>query len=198
MKNKNGFTLMELLGVIVILGLLVAISVPAVTKILNKSKINAIKIEENNLADASQLLINDFCDNPISSRYKEYCKPDSTDSNISNKSLIRKLSSGDNYSYYYICLSDLKSLNYYETDIKYNDAICDGYILFTNVSNGKYIDGKTYIACKENSKYIYATDETIINNAASKFGTMQTNCENDSSGSRGSAAYDCLKNGVCN
>ena len=43
MKNKNGFTLVELLAVIVILGLITSIAVFAVTKILDNSKKAAFK-----------------------------------------------------------------------------------------------------------------------------------------------------------
>lgn len=38
MKNKNGFTLIEMLAVIVILGLLLSIAIPAVTKTIEKSR----------------------------------------------------------------------------------------------------------------------------------------------------------------
>lgn len=191
MKNKNGFTLMELLGVIVILGLLVAISVPAVTKILNKNKINAIKIDENNLSDASQLLINDFCDNPISSKYKEYCKPDSTDTTTKNKSLVRKK---DDFTYY-ICISDLKALNYYESDIKYGTTLCEGYVLFKN-DDKKFRNGKTYVSCKDGSDYAYVTDETF-KDSDSEYSKILDDCKTDTN-NRGETAYNCVKNGVCN
>ena len=45
MKNKKGFTLVELLAVIVILGILLLVAVPAVSTIIGRSKFNADKNE---------------------------------------------------------------------------------------------------------------------------------------------------------
>ena len=42
MKNNKGFTLVELLAVIVILGLLMAIAIPSVTKYITQSRINTL------------------------------------------------------------------------------------------------------------------------------------------------------------
>ena len=38
MKNKNGFTLTELIGVIVLLGIIALISVPILNKVIQNSK----------------------------------------------------------------------------------------------------------------------------------------------------------------
>ena len=50
MKNRRGFTLVELLAMMVVLGVLMAITIPNITGILNKSK------EENLIADATKMV----------------------------------------------------------------------------------------------------------------------------------------------
>ncbi len=50
LKNEKGLTLIELLAVIVILGIIAAIAIPSIGKIIENSKIDAIK------ADAIQIL----------------------------------------------------------------------------------------------------------------------------------------------
>ncbi len=54
MKNKKGFTLVELLAVIAILGILATISVVAVERTLNNSKNKATEIQEELINDAAR------------------------------------------------------------------------------------------------------------------------------------------------
>ena len=55
LKKEKGFTLVELLAVIVILGLIVAIAVPAIGNIIQESKDNAAKSEVTLIQDAARL-----------------------------------------------------------------------------------------------------------------------------------------------
>lgn len=90
-KNKRGFTLVELLAVIVILGILVAVAVPAVNAILTNARKNTFKTEaasfldavntdhvinatklEYMLMDDSELLDSDFEKSPFNNYYSEY------------------------------------------------------------------------------------------------------------------------------
>ena len=51
--KKKGFTLIELIAVVVILGVIALIAVPAVTYYLSGAQNDAYKIAEQNLADAA-------------------------------------------------------------------------------------------------------------------------------------------------
>jgi len=58
-KKKKGFTLVELLAVIVILAVLVLLAVPSVLKMMNGAKENAFEIEAENIIDGAKLKYSD-------------------------------------------------------------------------------------------------------------------------------------------
>ena len=69
MKNKKGFTLVELLAVIVILAVLVLLAVPSVIKMMDNSKKNAFEVEANSLASSAKLAYaQDMLDGTIGDR----------------------------------------------------------------------------------------------------------------------------------
>ncbi|PID04122.1 MULTISPECIES: type II secretion system protein [unclassified Sporosarcina] len=53
--NQKGLTLVELLAVIVILGIIAAIAVPAIGNIITNSKVNALKSDGQNVLSAAQM-----------------------------------------------------------------------------------------------------------------------------------------------
>jgi type IV pilus assembly protein PilA len=59
LKNQKGLTLVELLAVIVILGVVAAIAVPAIGGIINNSKVNADAQTEQMLKDAAVRYLTD-------------------------------------------------------------------------------------------------------------------------------------------
>lgn len=62
MKNKKGFTLVELLGVIVIMALLVAIAVPSTISISNRLKVKMYCSKIDSIETAAQLYGEDHQD----------------------------------------------------------------------------------------------------------------------------------------
>ncbi|BAM47138.1 competence type IV pilus major pilin ComGC [Amphibacillus xylanus] len=54
-KEEKGFTLVELLAVIVILGIIVAIAIPAIGNVINKAGDEADKAEISMIVDAARL-----------------------------------------------------------------------------------------------------------------------------------------------
>ncbi len=57
MKNKGGFTLVELLAVIVILAIIAAIAVPSVAHVINNTKKDAKVAEAIQIVDAAKLYV---------------------------------------------------------------------------------------------------------------------------------------------
>ena len=57
MKRRNGFTLVELLAVIVILAIVLIIAVPGVLSIINKTKSNALDRQKDMIKEASRLYV---------------------------------------------------------------------------------------------------------------------------------------------
>ncbi|MFC4386276.1 prepilin-type N-terminal cleavage/methylation domain-containing protein [Gracilibacillus marinus] len=55
LKNEKGFTLVELLAVIVILGIILAIAIPAIGNIIENSKTSATEAENELILDAARL-----------------------------------------------------------------------------------------------------------------------------------------------
>ncbi|WP_182200450.1 prepilin-type N-terminal cleavage/methylation domain-containing protein [Paraliobacillus salinarum] len=54
-RNEKGFTLVELLAVIVILGIIIAIAVPAIGSIIDKAETDASESQKELIIDAAKL-----------------------------------------------------------------------------------------------------------------------------------------------
>ena len=146
MKNRKGFTLIEIIFVIAILGILVVIATPATIGIVKSSKVKIMKINENEVADASKIFANDYYFNPISKEYKE------------KKDEVFPLVRINNNYYRYVCLNTLKENKYLENDIKYADEIdCDGLVYY-EFKRENELD-KIFVATHTNDAYHKAVSQ---------------------------------------
>ena len=118
-KNKKGFTLMELLAVIVILSVLILLAMPAVLRLMENAKKNAFKTEGQSLYKICQTAYTD-----ISMTYTELRAYEFTyiplyklkDLGYTDKNIFRPVNDDDQYSY---CLLSFYGSN--ETGIVYTD-----------------------------------------------------------------------------
>ena len=114
MKDKKGFTLVELLAVIAIISILTLMVVPFVIKIYNKSVIKVMHVQENKVKDAANLFVEDYCEDSL-----DHSKDCPSSYEIAN-------SSGEKY----ICLSDLQGTDSYIKKVKYKNDSCKGIITY--------------------------------------------------------------------
>lgn len=108
MKEQKGFTLVELLGVVALLGLVGLISIPIVSNVIKNSRIKAFKQTLNGIIDASRIY-------NAESNYTLFNdgKIDLTDGTIQFENL-KEIESGTVY---------YNGKDYYLEDVK-NDRFC--------------------------------------------------------------------------
>ena len=143
--KKKGFTLVELLAAISILAIIGLLAVPNVIKSYNKSKINAITIQENKLVEAGDILLDDYCKDAISDEYKEQCKIyyQELDEGIAQSISTEK-------DYKYICVEDIKSLEYYTEELKFGGTPCQGVVIYELDKQTKLqTNSFSYLKCGE-------------------------------------------------
>ncbi len=104
MKKSKGFTLVELLAVIVILAILVLVATPAVTSIMQKSQKNAFKNEVLKVVDIMNTVYTEKSAQGVSSAFVASKKV----SNVTN---------GGKYKYLCMTLQDLVTEQYLKKDL---------------------------------------------------------------------------------
>ena len=134
--NKRGFTMIELLAVIMLILALAALVSPNLIEIFNKSTEKSMKIQEKELKDAGLLYLEDYCLNPLDG----------------NACALKF--NNENYTYSgKINLSELIDKKYVET-ISLNEQECTGCVRFDQN------EATAYLSCGEE----YQTEGYNCNN----------------------------------
>ena len=165
--NKKGFTLVEIIAAVAIMALLVTIAGTNLIKKYNESKINAIIVQEEQIVQSGDLVVNDYCKSPINDSYLLQCDNyyqsyvDSNDDLVIEDGLYTK----------YICIKDLKDLNYYSEKLQFSGAECSGVVIYKiDERTDLQKDSFTIIKCGEGyttqredaQEYINRFDECFI------------------------------------
>ena len=120
--KKNGFTLTELLAVIVLLGILITFAVPNVIKLFGENKSALSTIQKRQVESAVNMYITDYCVEPINS---EYVCPANLTTALNSDGQIYVVSGT-------VSIEDLANSGYMEEgEITHN---CAGYV---NIDGGK-------------------------------------------------------------
>jgi prepilin-type N-terminal cleavage/methylation domain-containing protein len=185
MKKNKGFTLVELLAVIVILAVILVIAIPNVMKIIDKARLDTYKRTEGMLTSAtrSYLASNNisFTDNvPVSIDYitlrdNNYIDKiyDQTDSNVATKECVNSkvyiTKIGNNYSYKpglvctnYVSLETFDLLGGsgdFEKDLDANGMGDGGWWSACTVASYNLSSTQKYFG--NYSQYIYATTSSV-------------------------------------
>lgn len=175
MKNKKGFTLVELLAVIVILGVLLMIAVPAVQNVIKKAKNNATQKQAELFIDAAKKMA--IIDEATSDMviYKLSDLDSSVDKNRFT-GMVVALKENGSYKYY-IYLNDSvnkKTIGNNNNDIfefasedKINEKVTDGGNVFSeqtqiiNVNNNTYSYSNTNNTLKPYHSYSVKENVTV-------------------------------------
>lgn len=162
MKNKKGFTLVELLAVIVILGVLLMIAVPAVQNVIKKTKNNATQKQAELFIDAAKKMA--IIDEATSDML--IYKLSDLDSDVDkNRFTGMVVALKENGSYkYYIYLNDSvnkktignnNGIFEFASEDKINEKVTDGVKIFEEKS--------TPIIKVNNNTYSYSNNSNTLN-----------------------------------
>lgn len=134
--NKKGFTLVEIIAVIALIGILAILITPNLIKILGDSTNRTMKVQEQELTEAGLLYLEDYCKNPLD-----------------GKRCPRTFTIDSNYKYSgEVSLNTLIS-NKYIDEVSLKNEVCTGCVIFT--SN----EAKAYLKCGES----YETEGYVCN-----------------------------------
>ena len=165
MKNKKGFTLVELLAVIVILGVLLMIAVPAVQNVIKKTKNNATQKQAELFIDAAKKMA--IIDEATSDMV--IYKLSDLDSDVDkNRFTGMVVALKENGSYkYYIYLNDSVNKKTIGNNNNNNDIFefASEDNINENVTDGvkKFKEGWNQIINVNNNTYSYSNNSNTLN-----------------------------------
>lgn len=164
MKNKKGFTLVELLAVIVILGVLLMIAVPAVQNVIKKAKNNATQKQAELFIDAAKKMA--IIDEATSDMV--IYKLSDLDSDVDKNrftGMVVALKENGSYKYYIylndsvnkktICNNNNNNIFEFASEDKINEKVTDG--------GKEFKEGSTQIIKVNNNTYSYSNNSNTLN-----------------------------------
>ena len=164
MKNKKGFTLVELLAVIVILGVLLMIAVSAVQNVIKKAKNNATQKQAELFIDAAKKMA--IIDEATSDMV--IYKLSDLDSDVDKNrftGMVVALKENGSYKYYIylndsvnkktICNNNNNNIFEFASEDKINEKVTDGVKEFK--------EGSTQIIKVNNNTYSYSNNSNTLN-----------------------------------
>lgn len=133
--NYKGFTLVELLAVIAIMGMLAVIMVPTISGVIEENKTNNSENLKNSIKSSARAYISD-------NRYEIKLDDSSCDNNNTNTRDITSIGTGEN----------LKEIT--NSNISVLILVSEGYL---KSSSGEIIDPKTNKSIDKSNSYIKVT-----------------------------------------
>ena len=118
--NKNGFTLVEMVAVVVLLGVLMAISIPLYNNFVQKANETKDAARLSSVEDATKSLMKDCAVNQVPTSLKSYCASFKTGPVKAATGLPTTVLKGTDLSTY---LQALKNNQYVESDVEISDIV---------------------------------------------------------------------------
>ena len=126
--SKKGFTLVEIIAVVAIMAILVTFAGTNLIKKYNQSKIDALIIQEGQLVQSGDMVIQDYCKDPLNKDFQLQCD-DYYKSYVDARGALI-VDETDNTYMKYICVNDLKTLEYYSEELQLSGQNCSGVVVY--------------------------------------------------------------------